>query len=99
MSLLQIPSRLAAAFRSSGTEGAFARVCLLSLAGCTGLSDIPDNPRLVAPPDESMPVIRTEPPPSPGSVSSPAEGDPEATPLASPAPNDDDTAGRNIEDE
>jgi hypothetical protein len=99
MSLLQIPSRLAAAFRSSGTEGALAGVCLLSLAGCTGLSDIPDNPRLVAPPDDSMPVIRTEPTPSPGPVSSPAEGDPEATPLPSPAPDDDDTAGRNIEDE
>jgi hypothetical protein len=111
MRLLRVPSRLAAAFLPSSTGGAFASVCpilpagvlLVSLAGCTGLVDIPDNPRLVVPPDSSMPVIRTEPArgddPAPGSVSSPTEPAPEAAPPVSPALNANDTSDRNIEDE
>lgn len=102
----RFPSRLAAAFLPSGTEGAFASVCRVLLpcvsAGCTGVFDIPDNPRLVAPPDESAPAI-TEPAPAddapPGSVGVPAEREPESPPLASPALNTADTSGRNIENE
>jgi len=109
MRLLRVPSRLAAAFLPSNTEGAFASVCAVLpacavlLTGCTGLFDIPENPRWVVPPDASMPVILTEPTPAddppPGPVSDPTQREPEAPPLPSPALSTDDTAGRNIEEE
>jgi hypothetical protein len=104
MRFLRLPSRLAATLRASGIDSVLATLSLASLAGCTGLFDIPDDPRLVSAPDASMPGIRVEPPPLDGSLppttSTPAEPSSEVTP---PPPLDTvmtgDTPGRNIEDE
>jgi hypothetical protein len=80
--------------------------CAVLLMGCTGLFDIPDDPRWV-PPDASMPIIRAEPTPvddaTPGPVGAPtpreSEGAREAAPLPSPALSTNDTTGRNMENE
>lgn len=75
------------------------------LAGCTGLFDIPDDPRWVVPPDASMPIIRADPTaagdPPPGPVGGPppreSEGNPEAAPPPSPASSTNDTPGPSVE--
>jgi hypothetical protein len=76
------------------------------LAGCTGLFDIPDDPRWVVPPDASMAVVRADPTPADeplgpvgGTTPRESDGDPEAAPLPSPALSTIDTPGPTLENE
>lgn len=78
----------------------------LALAGCTGLFDIPDDPRLVSAPDESMPGSGGAPSPmddsTPPAAADTAERPSGEAPIPSPSLNaagTEDNAGRNVEDE
>jgi hypothetical protein len=76
-----------------------------ALAGCTGLFDIPDEPRLVSAPEESMPGSDGQPSPMDDSMPPPAGAlverpSDETTAMAPPlnAVGTAANAGRNIED-